>query len=893
MFLLHQKPSPLYTSEHIFDFWNISVKWFKRILIAIFSLTLLGIGTIVAAYYYVLPDLPDVNSLKTVKLQTPLRIYSDDGLLISQFGEKRRVPIEYQDVPEQLINAVLDTEDARFFEHKGIDPIGIVRAAIILVTTGKKSQGASTITQQVARGFFLSREKTYIRKTKEIFLALKIEKALSKEEILTLYLNRSFLGNRAYGVGAAAQVYYGKDLEQLSLPEMAMIAGLPQAPSAANPIRNPERAKTRRNWVLSRMLEKRNITEAQYQEAINAPITARYHGAEIDLYAPYISEMAREYMVNKYGEEEAYTNGYNVYTTISSDLQLKAQSALRDNVFAYDQRHGYRGPIAELWTDAPMSTNDIITNLKSTSSVQGIMPAAVLAIEEQQATVMNARGEEITLEWNGLKWARKFITDRRQGTPPKKAEDILAVGQKVWIRNNGEYWQLSQIPQVSSATVSLEPSDGAIRTLVGGFSFTQSQYNRVTQAKRQLGSNIKPFIYSAALEKDYTLATLINNAPINKPDTRQGTAWRPKNSPDIYGGPTRLRMGLAQSVNVMSVRAMRHIGLDNTIDKLVEFGFDPNDLPRNESVALGSPSVTPLQVVTAFNVFTNGGYLVEPYFIKQVTDSYDNVIEEANPLLACTPSENDHNGTDDNLSDTELTSNSDANDPFAAMAAEFASSQQAEVNQANDTTAQSSAISQCGDENSRYAPRIITEQTAFLISEALKSVIWGGGNWSKGTGWNGTAWRASRLIKRHDIAGKTGTTNESRDTWFSGFNPTLTSTFWVGFDDHSRRLGRTSWVADGPENQISGAEAGAKTAGPGWNDFMNQALKGTEEKTTIPPKGIISARIDLATGLLTRKTDHTTSFEYFVEGTEPTEYATEETIDDDIFIENPTDDLFQ
>ncbi|MCL1047035.1 PBP1A family penicillin-binding protein [Shewanella electrodiphila] len=863
------------------------MKWLKRILIAIFSLTLLGVGTIVAAYYYLLPELPDVNTLKTVKLQTPLRIYSSDGLLISQFGEKRRIPIEYQDVPEQLINAVLDTEDARFFEHKGIDPIGIVRAAVILITTGKKSQGASTITQQVARGFFLSREKTYIRKTKEIFLALKIEKALTKEEILTLYLNRSFLGNRAYGVGAAAQVYYGKDLTQLTLPEMAMIAGLPQAPSAANPIRNPERAKTRRNWVLSRMLEKRNITESQYQEAINSPITAKYHGAEIDLYAPYISEMAREYMVSQYGEEEAYTNGYNVYTTISSDLQLKAQSALRDNVFAYDQRHGYRGPIAELWPSEPtvesMATSDIIANLKKTRPMQGIMPAAVIAINEQQATVLNAAGEEILLEWNGLKWARKFISDRRQGKPPKKAEDILAVGQKVWIRNNGEYWQLSQIPQVSSATVSLEPSDGAIKTLVGGFSFTQSQYNRVTQAKRQLGSNIKPFIYSAALEDDYTLATLINNAPINKPDTRQGTAWRPKNSPDIYGGPTRLRVGLAQSVNVMSVRTMRHIGLDNTIAKLVEFGFDPDDLPRNESVALGSPSVTPLQVVTAFNVFTNGGYLVEPYFITQVTDSFDNVIEEANPLLACTPA----------VLDKMAEVASDENDPFAAMAAEFARSQGAELEESIETESSNNALPLCGDENSRFAPRIITEQTAFLVTEALKSVIWGGGDWSKGTGWNGTAWRASRLIKRRDIAGKTGTTNESRDTWFSGFNPTLTSTFWVGFDDHSRRLGRTSWVADGPENQISGAEAGAKTAGPGWNDFMNQALKGTEEKTTIPPKGIISARIDLATGLLTRKTDHTTSFEYFVEGTEPKEYAKEEITDENIFIENPTDDLFQ
>jgi penicillin-binding protein 1A len=851
------------------------VKWFKRLLIAFFSLSLLGIAAIAAAYFYVLPDLPDVNSLKTVQLQTPLRIYSRDGKLISQFGEKRRIPVEYEEVPTQLINAVLDTEDARFFEHNGIDPIGIIRAAVILITTGKKSQGASTITQQVARGFFLSNEKTYIRKVKEIFLALKIEKALTKKEILALYLNRSFLGNRAYGVGAAAQVYYGKELNQLTLPEMAMIAGLPQAPSAANPIRNTERAISRRNWVLSRMLEKRNITQAEYQEAINSASTAKYHGAEIDLYAPYVSEMARDYMIQKYGEEAAYTNGYNVYTTISSDLQLMAQESLRDNVFAYDQRHGYRGPVTELWTDTPLSNDEIVAILKSTSSVQGIMPAAVLSVKDQQAQVIDEKGELLTLEWNGLKWARKFISDKRQSLPPKLASDILTAGQQVWIRHNGKHWQLSQIPQVSSATVSLEPHDGAIKTLVGGFSFSQSQFNRVTQAKRQLGSNIKPFIYAAALEKDYTLATLINNAPINKPDTRQGTAWRPKNSPDIYGGPTRLRVGLAQSINVMSVRAMRHTGLDDTIKELIKFGFDPSDLPRNESLALGSASVTPLQVATAFNTFANGGYLVEPYFIDHVTDAYDNMVEQTIPTIACSKPEPSITGP------TELT---DIDDPFTVMATEL------DEDNVSSITAEQNV---CTNPQAHFAKRVISEQTAFLITEALKSVIWGGGDWSHGTGWNGTAWRASKLIKRHDIAGKTGTTNESRDTWFSGFNPTLTATFWVGFDDHGRQLGRSSWMANGDPDQISGAEAGAKTAGPGWNDYMNKALSGTPEAPVIPPKGIVSARIDLATGKLTRKTDYTTEFEYFVEGTEPKEYVTETQQSGDIFIDNVAEDLFQ
>jgi penicillin-binding protein 1A len=872
-FLLHQNGCGLYTSALFKFFWNTCVKWFKRLLIAFFSLSLLGVGAIAAAYFYVLPDLPDVNSLKTVQLQTPLRIYSSDGKLISQFGEKRRVPVEFEDVPQQLINAVLDTEDARFFEHKGIDPIGIIRAATILITTGKKSQGASTITQQVARGFFLSNEKTYIRKVKEIFLALKIEKALTKHEILTLYLNRSFLGNRAYGVGAAAQVYYGKNLNELLLPEMAMIAGLPQAPSAANPIRNPARAKARRNWVLSRMLEKNNITEAEYQEATNAPLTARYHGAEIDLYAPYISEMARDYMIQKYGEEAAYTNGYNVYTTISSDLQLMAQDALRDNVFAYDQRHGYRGPISQLWTETPLERTEIIEQLAQTPPMQGILPAAVMTVAEQQAKVMLADGTEITIEWPGLKWARKFITDKRQGLPPKLATDILSQGQQVYVRNNGSFWQLSQIPEVSSATVSLDPFDGAIRTLVGGFSFSKSQFNRVTQAKRQLGSNIKPFIYATALEQDWTLATLINNAPINKPDTRQGTAWRPKNSPDIYGGPTRLRVGLAQSINVMSVRALRHAGLTNAIDELVKFGFDAKDLPRNESLALGSPSVTPLQVATAFNVFANGGYLVEPYFIDHVTDSYDNVIEQASPTLACSSGLNEQ-------SISEPSNDETSSDFFAAMNQEL-------------SAANSDTELVCNRQNGRYAKQVISEQTAFLITESLKSVIWGGGDWSKGTGWNGTAWRASKLLKRHDIAGKTGTTNESRDTWFSGFNPTLTSTFWVGFDDHGRQLGRASWMASGAPDQISGGEAGAKTAGPGWNDFMNKALKGTTEVSAEPPKGIVSVRIDLETGKLTRKTDHTTAFEYFVAGTEPKEYAIETQSSGETFIDSVAEDLFQ
>ena len=844
------------------------MKWLKRIVIALFSLALLGVGAIVAAYFYVLPDLPDVSTLKNVQLQTPLRIYSSDGKLISQFGEKRRIPLTLDEVPKPLLQAFIATEDARFYEHGGIDPVGVLRAALVMLTTGEKKQGASTITMQVARNFFLTRDKTIIRKVKEIFISYHIEELLTKDEILELYVNRIYLGQRAYGVGAAAQVYFGKNVQELSLSELAVIAGLPKAPSTLNPITSPSRALARRNVVLMRMNEVGYISQTEYQAALQEPLVARYHGAEIDLYAPYISEMARDYMVQKYGEEEAYTNGYNVYTTISSDLQLKAQQALRNNVYAYDERHGYRGPAAVLWTDEKPEPAQIKTELAKIASVQELQPAAVISIADQQASIMTAKGETKVITWDGLKWARKFITDKRQGSVPKSASDILKVGERIWIRDNGQYLQLSQVPEVASATVSLDPKNGAIRTLVGGYSFSQSQYNRVTQAKRQLGSNIKPFIYAAALEKGFTLATLIDNAPINKPDISQGTAWRPKNSPDIYGGPTRLRVGLAQSINVMSVRAMRHVGLDETIAQLVEFGFDPNDLPRNESIALGSSSVTPLQVVTAFNVFANGGFLLEPFYIDRVEDAYSNVIEKANPTLACKPSQS-------------LSQPVTPSDPMA-----FSIS--------GDSSAEPSApVAQCFEQTGRYAPQIISEQTAFLITEALKSVIWGGGDWSKGTGWQGTAWRAAKLIKRHDIAGKTGTTNESRDTWFSGFSPVITSTFWVGFDDHGRQLGRTAWNANGEKDQITGAEAGAKTAGPGWNEFMNSVLQGTPETTSIPPEGIVSVRIDLATGKLTRKTDYTSAFEYFISGTEPKEYISETQDENNLFIDAPTDDLFQ
>ncbi|AZQ12366.1 penicillin-binding protein 1A [Shewanella khirikhana] len=857
------------------------MKWLKRILIALFSLALLGVGAIVAAYFYVLPDLPDVATLKTVQLQTPLKIYSQDGKLISQYGEKRRIPVKLEDVPKPLLQAFLATEDARFYEHQGIDPVGIVRAFVVWMASGEKKQGASTITQQVARNFFLTRDKTIIRKVKEIFISFHIEDLLTKDEILELYVNRIYLGQRAYGVGAAAQVYYGKDLHDLSLAEMAVIAGLPKAPSTLNPITSPDRALARRNVVLMRMREVGFINDSEYASAIEQPNTASYHGAEIDLYVPYVSEMARDYMIQKYGEEEAYTGGYNVYTTVSSDLQLKAQKALRDNIYAYDERHGYRGGAEVLWSSEVPDTASISERLKKIANVQDLEPAAVINVQEQQATVLRGNGETVTLPWQGIQWARKFITDTRQGSAPKAATEVLTAGERIWIRNNGEHWQLSQVPEVSSAIVSLDPHNGAIRALVGGYSFSQSQFNRVTQAKRQLGSNIKPFIYAATLEKGFTLATLINNAPINKPDMSQGTAWRPKNSPDVYTGPTRMRVGLAQSINVMAVRALRYAGIDNTVELLTRFGFDPNDLPRNESLALGSPSVTPLQVVNAFSVFANGGYLVEPFFIDRVETALGQVVEKTKPTLAC-----DAPMPEETPEDQVLSQQPDSVVEALATAAI--------TGEAPEMLAKATDVNLCGGEGVRYAPRVLSEQNAFLITEALKSVIWGGGDFSKGTGWNGTAWRAARLLKRHDIAGKTGTTNESRDTWFSGFNPDLVTTVWVGFDDHGRELGRTAWNANGAKDQISGAEAGAKTAGPAWNQFMLMAIGDIPEKPSQPPAGIVSARIDYSSGKLSRRTDYTSGFEYFAAGTVPTDYANSAIAEDNTTApETTADDLFQ
>jgi penicillin-binding protein 1A len=826
--------------------WGYSVSWLKKLVIILLCCLTLGILSIAITYLYLKNDLPSVETLKDVRLQTPMRVFSQDGELISQFGEKRRIPLKLSEMPPLLIKAVLATEDSRFYEHPGIDLIGVMRAASVVATTGDYSQGASTITQQLARLFFLSREKKIIRKVKEAFLAIHIEELLSKDEILELYLNRIELGQRAFGVGAAAQVYFGKNIQDLTLSEIAIIAGLPQAPSVLNPVRSPSRARARRNIVLGRMLAEKYITQQEYDDALQAPIMSRLHGAQVTASAPYLAEMVRQEVVARYGEDEAYSKGFQVFTTVDARQQTRAVSALQANLHAYDERHGFRGPIKTVWPaekivaadgtisfkeDKRLSDEAMLAYLDEQDSIEKLQPAVVTQVMAQSAEVMMSGGRKIELPWDGLKWARAYISNERQGNAPNAAGQILAPGMLIYVREHDGQWRLSQLPQASSALVAMNPKDGAIRALVGGYSFSQTQFNRVTQANRQVGSNIKPFIYSAALQQGYTLASVINDAPIHEWDEGSGQAWRPKNSPEEYDGPIRLREALAKSKNVVSVRLIGGVGIDNTISHLAKFGFHAKDLPRNQTLALGSASLTPLELVTGYAVFANGGYLVKPYVITKILDDQNNLIYEHQSVRVCDQCE-------------QLTAQTTGSDETAPDAADT-------------EAAAESAATEPPKPTEQYAPRVIPAQNAFLIAEAMKSAIWGG------PGWNGTAHKL-KALKRRDISGKTGTTNDVKDAWFSGFTPDLVITSWVGFDDSESVLGRSVTL---------GGESGATTALPSWQSFAELALENVPEQFPPTPTGIVSVRIDRKTGLLTQASDDSSEFEYFMQGTEPTQYA--------------------
>lgn len=609
-------------------------QFFRLIQRSIILFLVLCTVLVVGMLYYIEFVLPDIDALNTVQLQVPLQIFTRDGKLIATFGEKRRIPIPYNQIPKPLIHAVLATEDQRYYHHAGVDMQGLGRATLQLLLTGRKLQGGSTITMQVARSFYLTRHKTFGRKLREILLAIKIEHRLTKEKIIELYLNKIFFGNRAYGVGAAAEVYYGKHLNELSLDQYAMLAGLPKAPSTLNPLANPAAAIKRREHVLTRMRDQGYIDTHTYENALNAPLNASYHDLQIEMKAPYVAELVRVQLEQMYGDS-IYTNGSKVYTTIDSNLQAAANSSVRDHLLAYDQRHGYRGPVENLGTPSLDNMESWEQHLRKKPIVNGLEPAAVVEMTNQTITVLRSDGNLTIIPWSGMSWARKQINADYLGPKPKYPGQIVKLGDVVFVAPSADGYRLSQLPKAEAGLVALSPNNGAILAMTGGFDFQNSNFNRITSAQRQPGSSFKPFVYSAALEKGFTLATVINDAPLIIENTSDNSLWRPQNESHKFYGATRLRTAIILSRNLVSVRLLALVGMPYTVNYLKRFGFVPSQLPPGLSLALGTAMVTPLQMAQAYAVFANGGLKVVPFAIDTIRNSQNEVIYQAKPLVAC------------------------------------------------------------------------------------------------------------------------------------------------------------------------------------------------------------------------------------------------------------------
>ncbi|WP_414704362.1 penicillin-binding protein 1A [Pseudomonas sp. UBA4194] len=744
------------------------------------------------AFLYLSPSLPSVDALKSVELQIPLRVFSSDGKLIAEFGEMRRSPIKFAEIPPHFIQALLSAEDDNFENHYGVDPSSLMRAASQLVRSGHIQTGGSTITMQVAKNYFLTSERSFSRKITEILLALQIERQLTKDEILELYVNKIYLGNRAYGIEAAAQVYYGKSIRDVSLAQMAMIAGLPKAPSRFNPLANPVRSKERRDWILGRMFRLGKIDEASYKAAIGEPLNASYHVPTPEVNAPWIAEMARAEMVGRYGSD-AYTQGFNVTTTVPSDRQEDANRAITAGLISYDQRHGYRGPESRL----PGKTKEAwAQELTRQRPMNGLEPAIVTQVEKSGITVLTRDNKEETVAWDSMRWARPFMNTNSVGRMPTQPADVAQIGDMVRVqRQTDGTLKFSQVPTAQSALVSLDPRSGAIRALVGGFSFEQSNYNRAVQAKRQPGSSFKPFIYSAALDSGYTPASLVNDAPIVFVDEYLDKVWRPKNDTNTFLGPIRLREALYKSRNLVSIRVLQSMGVDRTIDYISKFGFDKQDLPRNLSLALGTATLTPMEIATGWSVFANGGYKVTPYLIERIVSRSGDTLFVANP--ATVPA-------DDIAAATPQ--------PAPATASAAPVSAPIGVDGAATLATPPAPV---------IAERIIDGRTSFILTSMLEDVI------KKGTG------RRAMALGRTDLAGKTGTTNDSKDAWFSGYNADYMTTVWTGFDQ-PETLGRH--------------EFGGTVALPIWMSYMGAALKDKPPHVQAEPEGILSLRVDPVSG---------------------------------------------
>lgn len=799
----------------------------KLILLIGLISAVLGILAVSISYMVIAPDLPDVDTLRDVRLQVPLRVYTEDGKLISVFGEMRRIPVDIDDIPDHLKYAFIAGEDARFYKHPGVDYQGVSRALWTLATTGEKSVGGSTITQMLARNFFLSLEKTYSRKIREIFLALQIEQQMSKDEILGLFLNKILLGHRAYGVGAAADVYYGKSLDELTLAQCAMIAALPKAPSRINPITSPERALERRNYVLGRMLELDYISREQYQAALAERDTAYYHGATTQISAPYLAEMVRREAMDLLGEE-AYTGGYSVHTTIHSELQLAANEAVMAGLEEYDQRHGYRGAEAQVDLSDRQSTEAWAEVLNPFRPVAGLVPGLVVEADQTIALVYLQHGQTIALGLEDVAWARPFISRDRFGYEPQAVNDVLSAGDVIRARldDNGR-WRLGQVPVAESALVSLDPQNGAIRALVGGYDFTRSKFNRVVQSRRQPGSSFKPFLYSGALEHGFTPASILNDAPIVFEDERLERTWKPQNYGEKFFGPTRLREALVNSRNLVSIRLLRNIGVPFAREYISRFGFDSAELPANLSMALGSANLTPLSMTRGYATFANGGFLIDPFFIHSITHDDGAFLFRANPPIVCADCESGDSGGAEPESVAQ-------NEPdFRPLPFFTADAQRKPAAAAAHPPEPLPPV---------YAPRVISEQNAYLMRSMMMDVI------RRGTGVK------AMELGRSDLAGKTGTTNDQRDAWFSGYNDALVTTVWVGFDSHE---------------PLGSNEVGGRAALPIWINYMRTALKDVPDRPHPMPEGLAQARIDPETGTLARLDNPDTIMELFEAGNLP------------------------
>jgi penicillin-binding protein 1A len=764
----------------------------------------LGVATLIAgAYVFLEPSLPSVEAMRQIELQVPLRVYSRDGRLMAQIGEQRRIPVTYDEVPEMVRQAFVAAEDDQFFQHAGFDYPGIARSLLVNVVPGRRLQGASTITQQTARNLFLTQDRTWRRKVQEMFLTYRIEREFSKQEILGLYLNVISFGKRTYGVAAAADYYFGKDLGELTLAEAATLARVPQAPSRYNPISNPEAAAERRRYVLRRMREIGHIDAATEQRAAAETVRAREHAQSFDVEAPYLAEMARLELVKRFGAA-AQNEGFKIYTTLDSRMQTAANRAVRTGLIDYDRRHGWRGAPERVTLPDPQAEDALEVVLERQATNDPLLPAVVVQVGARTARVY-VRGKGFAdIDWDGMSWARKKVGSRT-GPAPKTAGEILAPGDLVHVTLMPAAAapvakaRLAQVPEAAAALVALRPDDGAILALVGGFDYFDAKvgkFNRATQAQRQPGSGFKPFLYSAALENGFTPASLILDAPFVIDDSSMEEAWRPENSSGKFYGPTRLREALVKSRNLVSIRLLQAVGMTPAMAWSERFGFERSRLPRNLTLALGTNSATPLQVAGAYAVFANGGYRVQPWFIERIEDPTGEVVFQAAPRRA---------GCD------------------------------------ADTAAAGAAG--CELPEALRAPRAISAANAWLMTDMMREAV------VRGTGVR------ARALGRNDIAGKTGTTNESRDTWFNGYSRSVVATVWVGFDQ-SQPLGE--------------GEEGSRTAVPIWTDFMRDALAGVPQLGWSMPEGLVQARVSPETGELASVDDPDGIFETFMVDRMPT-----------------------